>query len=288
METAAFLRSLLILFLIMAQPAFPVTFVISSNVSTEERIHPFTNKKLYFRSYYIDFNGVQSNHFKAGEYPLLAEDESLNFEFSGGQSINLDAKISQRILQILRTGHQCITYTPSLYVPHLISSVPPCSYIMYYLKYGFADYPGGFSPDVYQNLMGTDLKSIIGTLQSGDIVSFRNIRNMAQADAFLYLGQNLFLCWDPLYECFYIRSFEHLDEDEIIPNKQVFKVMGIWSTDWIPINELIDIVKIWQKSMAEHKADSNQTGTFPDANLPMTDREKRGLINQESSPSYIN
>ena len=152
------------------QRAFAATFVISSDVFEDKRVDPVDFRIIAFKHYYISYNNEPRKFLSAGEYSSLAENESLEFVVNDNQRIPLDTRLSERILTILRTGHQCITYTPGIQVPRLAGSAPPSAYVMYYLKYGFADYSEGLKPKVNYEFIGRQLQPTLSVLQSGDII----------------------------------------------------------------------------------------------------------------------
>ncbi len=175
----------------------------------------------YFKFYLISIDGQRTNSLTSGGGPITLEE----IEFvTGGRKMQLPWSTSRRLLNLLSFGWQSIIeWNAQKQTTDFQGSIPPCSYIMFYLAFGVSDFRTPRNGEM-EDLHITCLNDTIEKLQPGDVVSISNKNNSLDKNTILYLGDSLFLTWNSYEAVFYIRSSEHLVED--LPDQVQFLLIS--------------------------------------------------------------
>lgn len=185
---------------------------------------------------------------KTGLYLLpgiLAEGDSVSFQFSDGQDLWLPDIILKRLSRLLIQGESFVQDIPDseLSPGALYTSHRPEQLIMAYLGFGVTNTYSDFSISTFILPYAT-LTDCINNypVPSGSVVQLSyNPDDDMDITMLLYLGKNFFLIWDKLTGVFYIRTAEQLDNDKYLRKPVEYSILTGWQLSERPVTHSVFI-----------------------------------------------
>ena len=229
----------------------------------EQKIHMATGAYAEFGFHEFSINGINYHYIESGTLSTLgiSDDEEISFEISSGNRAALDVLTSQRLLNLLSSGWQSvIQFSRHQDIPYGYGgSVPPCSYVMYYLRFNYSCFTE-LTPEIKALVFITKkLTDVVGYLDIGDIILIKNKENSYDKNGVMFVGNSLFLCWDNQNQRFYLRNSKHLDNDLFPENKQIIRVISVWPKEIPKPEVLMTVLDAWrtfQKNSSETEVES--------------------------------
>ena len=130
---------------------------------------------------------------------------------------------------------------------HFQSNTPPCSFLFYHVAYGVTDF-STFPTILSNNLQTNSIASAVtrNKICPYTIVLIANKDNFHEKNAYLYLGNDLFMAWNYSTNKFYLMSSQDIDISHHITNPHYLQVVEVNHSPNFLYQMVISVFAIWQ------------------------------------------
>ena len=253
------LRSIILSLFLISFDASALVLKIEKNDGgyIKETLSGISHRSIVSKQVYrFNVNGNYMNSLSVGQLEIEPQDQSFQISSNCGLNLNIHPEIAIRILQILRYGwSSAMNWQPASNIAQwLQSNTPPCSFVFYYLAYGITDFISSptISP-IELHAESIELAVNGNQILPYTIILIPNATNFHEKEAYLYIGNDIFLSWNHSTNQFYLMSSHDIDISHHISNPYYLQVIQVNGINHLIYQMMIFVFLIWQANQHNTK-----------------------------------